>query len=132
MTSGESSAKLSPMKNLLFLFLINIPVYAAPYVGTTQGCPAKAEVIASEGDKFVVVKLDGARWKLTSTKPFSFQAKEPVTFRSVMSDPMKGIPDIEFNMTSMQMSSLPRLTISYSGRQDKCQVDINGPVKKQN
>lgn len=130
MTPGESSYKLSPMKFLILLFIINIPVYAAPSIGTTEGCPAKAEVIASEGDKFVVVKLNGAKWKLTSTKPFSFQAKEPVTFRSVMNDPMRGDPNFEFVNTSLTMSSLPRLTISYSGRQDKCQVRIYAPVKK--
>lgn len=125
MTPGESFAMLSPMMYLLSLFLLTIPVYAA--------CPEKVDVLANEGDKFVIVKLNGKEWKLTSTQAFSYQAKTPVTFLTKGNDPMKGEPTLEFEMPSMVMSSLPRLTISYSGRQDKCRVNIYGPAdKKQN
>ena len=132
MTPGESRAMLSPMRSLFLFFLLTSFVHAAPTTGTTEGCPEKAELIAREGDRFVIVKLNGRVWKLTSDKPFCLQGQEPVTFTSTY-DPMKGMPSLEFQMTSVVMSSLPRLIVSYSGRQDICRVKLYGPAdKKQN
>lgn len=129
MTAGESSAKLSPMIFLSLLFLTQI-VSAAPDLGVTQGCREKAELIAHEGDKFVTVRINGENYKLTSDKIFSFQSKEPVTFRALTNDPMKGDPSLEFQMTSMVMSSLPKLIVRYSGRMETCGVYFNGTASK--
>ncbi|MFL5786226.1 MAG: hypothetical protein ACJ76H_16525 [Bacteriovoracaceae bacterium] len=113
---------------VLFLsFLLVNFSHAITSIGTTSGCPEKAELVAHEGDSFVTIKLNGKKWKLISTegKRFSRQAKEPVTFRTQDNDPTKGEPTLEFEMTSMVMSSLPRLVVSYSGVQNKCRVELH-------
>ena len=112
------------MKFLYSLLLLINSAYAA-VSGITEGCPENAQLIANEGDKFVIIRRNGkdSRLESVSGEPFSLQGKAPVTFRS---------KDLEFEMTSVVMSSLPRLTVTSSGMQNKCRVNIYGNPQKQN
>jgi hypothetical protein len=115
------------MLNLLSILLLSNIINAATTTGTTAGCPERAELIANEGDKFVTIRMNGKDHRLNSTsgKPFGLQSKDPVTFRSDDKNHKLGEPSLEFEMTSVVMSSLPRLNVSYSGVQNKCRVDLH-------
>lgn len=121
------------MKFLLSIFLLINSAYAA-VSGASEGCPEKAQLIANEGDKFVVIRRNGKDTRLDSVsgKPFSLQGKEIVLFRTNDKNHKLGDVSLEFEMTSVVMSSLPRLTVSYSGVQNKCRVNIYGNEQKQN
>ncbi len=122
MTLGERSAKLSPMKYFFFI-LLSLNFSHASVTGFTEECPLSAQLVANEGDKFVTVKIMGKDEKLTSVsgEPFSLQAKNPVTFRG---------EDLEFEMTSVVMSSLPRLVFRNAGLQKKCRVNLHGTINQ--
>lgn len=121
------------MKYLLTIFLLINSAYAS-VTGASEGCPEKAQLIANEGEKFVIVRRAGKdnRLESVSGKPFSLQGKEPVIFRTNDKNHKLGDVSLEFEMTSVVMSSLPRLTVSYSGVQNKCRVNIYGNENKQN
>lgn len=111
-------------------FLINSA--SASVFGTVEGCPEKAQLIASEGEKFVIVRRNNkdSRLESVSGKPFSLQGKDPVIFRTNDKNRKLGDISLEFEMTTMVMSSLPRLTVTYSGVQNKCWVNLYGNEKK--
>ena len=112
------------MRILLSIFLL-INSAAAAVTGTLEGCSETAQLIAHEGDKFVIVRRNGkdSRLESVSGKPFSLQARDQVTFRNA---------DLEFEMTSVVMSSLPRLTVKNAGLQSICRVNIYGTENQQN
>lgn len=112
----------------LILFFLSLNISQASVTGVTSSCPEKAQLMANEGDKFVTIRLNGKDEKLTSVsgEAFSLQAKNPVTFRSNNKNRKLGEASLEFEMTSVVMSSLPRLIVSYSGVQNKCMVNLNG------
>ncbi len=119
------------MKYLILFFLI-LNISHASVTGVTEGCSENAQLIANEGDKFVIIRMSGKDYKLTSLtgKPFSMQGKDPVIFRSNDKNHKLGDTSLEFEMTSMVMSSLPRLVVSLSGIQKKCMVYMNGANDK--
>lgn len=121
------------MKTLILLFLfLTLNVSQASVTGATEGCSEQAQLIAHEGDKFVTIRWNGKDHKLSSITgaPFSLQGKNPVTFRSSDKNHKLGDATLEFEMTSIVMSSLPRLIVSFSGIQKKCMVKLNGPDDK--
>ena len=115
------------MKKLLLIFLLINSAYAA-VTGSSEGCPEQAQIIANEGDKFVIVRRNGKDTRLESVsgKSFSLQGKDIVIFRSNEKNHKQGDVSLEFEMTSVVMNSLPRLTVTYSGVQNKCRVNIYG------
>ncbi len=119
------------MKYLLLFFLLH-NFSQASVTGVTEGCSERAQLIANEGDKFVIIRMNGKDQKLSSITgaPFSLQAKDPVIFKSSDKNHKLGDASLEFEMTSMVMNILPRLTVSFSGIQKKCMVSINGPDDK--
>lgn len=119
------------MKNLLIIILLLNSAYAS-VIGTIEGCPEKAQLIANEGEKFVIVRRNNkdSRLESVSGKPFSLQGKDPVIFRTKDKNRKLGDVSLEFEMTTMVMSSLPRFTVTYSGVQNKCWVNIYGNEKK--
>lgn len=112
------------MRILLSIFLLINSAYAA-VTGTLEGCSENAQLIANEGDRFVIIRRNGtdSRLESVSGKPFSLQGKEPVIFRN---------SDLEFEMTSVVMGSLPRLKVKSAGWQNTCRVNIYGNESKQN
>ncbi len=102
----------------LILLILSFNITQASVTGVTEACPVKAQLIANEGEKFVTVRMNGKDEKLTSVSgaPFSLQAKDPVTFRN---------KKLKFEMTSVVMSSLPRLVLYSAGMKKQCMVKLN-------
>lgn len=119
------------MKNLLTIILFLNSAYAS-VTGTTEDCSEKVQLIANEGEKFVIVRRNNKDFRLESVsgQPFSLQGKDPVIFRTKDKNRKLGDVSLEFRMTSVVMSSLPRLKVTYSGVQNECRVNMHGNEKK--
>lgn len=104
------------MHYLILILIFNIT--QASVTGVTEACPEKAQLIANEGEKFVTIRMNGKAEKLTSDSgaPFSLQAKDPVSFSN---------KNLRFEMTSVVMSSLPRLVLYSAGMKKQCMVKLN-------
>lgn len=116
------------MKTLfLFTSLFLLPRAQAAVLGTPMNCPEKIQVEANEGDTFVSVTREGKTHKLLSTSgaPFSLQSKKSVTFSSDDKNNKLGDASLEFEMPAMVSAQMPRLTVTLSGVQHKCAVEIH-------
>ncbi|HXH76844.1 MAG TPA: hypothetical protein VNJ08_17880 [Bacteriovoracaceae bacterium] len=117
------------MKRLLVVSLMVLSSVASAaqdwkVVAETKDCAEKAQILAKEGEKYVIVTSGGVKQKLFAKDGvFSFDSKTSVQFSSDASQKREvGTPTYTFSMPSMVEANLPKLDVINGSKKAHCNM----------
>lgn len=120
------------MKTLLFVSLISLTslCFAAEWkvVAETVGCPEKVQVLAKEGESYVIASHDGHHRKLYADdgRKFSPQNMGTTEYNSDTNKEkyLLGEPTFRYTHPSYVEGNPPKIDVSHSGRSERCRMNL--------
>jgi hypothetical protein len=113
---------------LLFIsFSLSLSATAAEWkvIAETTDCPERVRVLASEGEKHVLVEKEGKRQRLESENGKAYRSDRGTTMSfatDTRNKTLGDLPTYEFNLPATFESNPPRIHIFYSGVKHDCRM----------